>query len=770
MKKFIVILLIVPLFSGITFSQHKQDRIQFKDDNTALQDSNITLMGVWPAGSCNGVFVRDNYAYIGRGSTMEILEISDHSNPVSVGWVMTEHLIDGIYVSNSYAYVISADEGLYIIDISEPTNPYLCGYYDTVLELGFRSIYVLNNFAYLITANAATNGLHIVDISDPFNPFEAGYYDTGTGEYDVWVADSLAYVTSYFGLHIISLSDPNNPFQIGLLPSSGNNYFYYLFVKDNYAFITGGYGTLHIIDVSNPSNPTEIVAYQTGCNFATDLFIANNYAFVYGIDYKLYIIDISDPANPQAISSYNVGAWSFNIYVSDNFVFITGIMTGLHIVDVEDPSNPIEAGFYYTGGSSIYDAYVMGDYAYITNQQNSHLNVIDIDDPFDPKLTGYCYLGDIEPNIYVQDNYAFVAGGSSDFSTGYLRIIDISNPTNPVQVSQYDLGSPATSIFVAGEYTYTTTAHQLQIFDISDPANPKYVSNYNLGNMHWADEIFISGNYAFIAGAYFIPYYTETYIRLFIINILDPRNPQLETIYEGSNGSAYDIYIKYNYAFITCVLQVNDLHTEGWLDVFDISDPSNPEIIGGYFNYDQVLTNIQVKDNYAYLGFVGSYAGTEDGGLVILDISEISDLQEAGFYNAGDLWGRIFAYDEYVCLTKRTVGLLILRNDLLTAIKDDREIPKLFFLSQNYPNPWNPSTKIQYSVPQSSNVNIKVFDILGNEIETLVNEEKPAGTYELTWNASNLPSGVYFSQLKAVDPSTSSGQSFVQIKKMLLLK
>ena len=72
------------------------------------------------------------------------------------------------------------------------------------------------------------------------------------------------------------------------------------------------------------------------------------------------------------------------------------------------------------------------------------------------------------------------------------------------------------------------------------------------------------------------------------------------------------------------------------------------------------------------------------------------------------------------------------------------------------------STKIKYSVPQTSQVQIKVFDVLGNEIETLVNEEKPVGTYELNWNAANLPSGVYFYRLQA--------GSFVDIKKMLLLK
>ncbi len=85
-----------------------------------------------------------------------------------------------------------------------------------------------------------------------------------------------------------------------------------------------------------------------------------------------------------------------------------------------------------------------------------------------------------------------------------------------------------------------------------------------------------------------------------------------------------------------------------------------------------------------------------------------------------------------------------------------------FSLSQNYPNPFNPETEIGYELPQRTRVQIRVYDILGNEIETLVNEEKPAGTYELTWNAAKLPSGVYFYQLQARD--------FVQTKKMILLR
>jgi len=98
----------------------------------------------------------------------------------------------------------------------------------------------------------------------------------------------------------------------------------------------------------------------------------------------------------------------------------------------------------------------------------------------------------------------------------------------------------------------------------------------------------------------------------------------------------------------------------------------------------------------------------------------------------------------------------------LTGVEEETTLPTEFSLEQNYPNPFNPSTKIQYSVPQFSNVLIKVFDILGSEIETLVNEEKSVGSYEVEFDASKLVSGIYFYQLRA--------GSFVETKKMILLR
>jgi len=91
-------------------------------------------------------------------------------------------------------------------------------------------------------------------------------------------------------------------------------------------------------------------------------------------------------------------------------------------------------------------------------------------------------------------------------------------------------------------------------------------------------------------------------------------------------------------------------------------------------------------------------------------------------------------------------------------------------LSQNYPNPFNPSTIISWQSPEGSWQTLIIYDVLGNEIAILVNEEKPAGSYEVEWDASRLPSGVYFYQLRVGNPTTSSGQSFVETKKMVLLR
>ena len=89
-------------------------------------------------------------------------------------------------------------------------------------------------------------------------------------------------------------------------------------------------------------------------------------------------------------------------------------------------------------------------------------------------------------------------------------------------------------------------------------------------------------------------------------------------------------------------------------------------------------------------------------------------------------------------------------------------LPDKFELSQNYPNPFNPTTLIKYSLPKAGNVSLKVYNVLGKEVATLVNGYQTAGNYKVEFNARGLASGLYFYRLTAGD--------FVSVKKMMLLK
>jgi hypothetical protein len=93
---------------------------------------------------------------------------------------------------------------------------------------------------------------------------------------------------------------------------------------------------------------------------------------------------------------------------------------------------------------------------------------------------------------------------------------------------------------------------------------------------------------------------------------------------------------------------------------------------------------------------------------------------------------------------------------------DDIVLPESYRLSQNYPNPFNAGTVIEFDLPEQSYVAIGIYDLLGRRVETLVNHVKEAGYHQVTWNAVDQPSGIYFYKIEADD--------FADTKKMLLLK
>ena len=110
-----------------------------------------------------------------------------------------------------------------------------------------------------------------------------------------------------------------------------------------------------------------------------------------------------------------------------------------------------------------------------------------------------------------------------------------------------------------------------------------------------------------------------------------------------------------------------------------------------------------------------------------------------------------------------TIDNVTIKGDLLTGVtKNESQIPTEHALSQNYPNPFNPSTKIKFDIPKPSYVKLIVYDVLGREIKILVNEKLNAGRYEINWNGSSYPSGLYFYKIIT--------DEYVSVKKMLMIK
>ena len=179
----------------------------------------------------------------------------------------------------------------------------------------------------------------------------------------------------------------------------------------------------------------------------------------------------------------------------------------------------------------------------------------------------------------------------------------------------------------------------------------------------------------------------------------------------------------------------------GVASIPDIDDDGVDDVIAG----DQDGTLYCINGKGDSLIFSHNYPGDW-----IYTVNKMPSIDGNGSYEiiTGTKNGKV------VCLSGGTTNIV--------NVEDQNQTPDKFYLYQNYPNPFNPATTIQYQIPSASLVQLKVYNILGREIATLVNENKQTGSYNVNFDASSLASGIYFYTLKAGD--------FVSTKKMILLK
>jgi hypothetical protein len=249
-------------------------------------------------------------------------------------------------------------------------------------------------------------------------------------------------------------------------------------------------------------------------------------------------------------------------------------------------------------------------------------------------------------------------------------------------------------------------------------------------------------------------------------NFTQPPQPMSYYIFVGSNNPPSGTPVAIG------SVNVNDRLVSININLSSINDDGNMAVagFGGHYNPQIGLTSADYIPDLGHgtLG-VNPYAdlpwlslSPEEGSLSSNE-SEIIDV----IFNSEGLTANQL-YTGYITVTSNDIQnpFVIIPVTLFTgkasSVQNQDGVPENYSLEQNYPNPFNPSTTIKYSIPSSGYITLKVFDVLGNEIATLVNEEKPAGTYKVEFEAESFSSGIYFYKLLAGD--------FIETKKMILLK
>ena len=288
-------------------------------------------------------------------------------------------------------------------------------------------------------------------------------------------------------------------------------------------------------------------------------------------------------------------------------------------------------------------------------------------------------------------------------------------------------------------YSTNVSAYRLKLADTTWTLFNSTNSGYPLGPLNGT--IYLKGDSTFIGTNKGLVLIQNDSARV----IIDTTNSTLETqkiysFYIDSQGNKW--------------LGTFDLGLVKWIDnsTFVIYNTSNSNLPNNFVNAIDEDSNgklwLATDGGFACLenDSIISYSNLVDGSIVTLAVDNLDRVW------MGEVWtGKLYVFD----------GSNII---IITDIEDEQFdfIPQQYSLSQNYPNPFNPATTIKYKIPVLSYVFIKIYDILGREVTTLINEEKPVGVYAVEWNARNLPSGVYFYRLQA--------GSFVETKKMVLLR
>jgi hypothetical protein len=531
----------------------------------------------WDSYNGGRVCLAGNLAFVTAGYAIIVFDVSDPAHPMTLAeWrPWEEHEIEDFVVLGDIAIMRAWEDGLYIVDISNPGNMQIVG--GNLPSINWAVSMVGE---YLCMGGV---GLSMWDISDPTQPVQVAAVDTQFFIGAATISGNYAYAGTYTsGLRIIDISNPLQAFEVS---SCDSGVCETVTVTGNYAIVSKASG-LNIWNLANPAQPIFESSFRPDVVFTTSL--ASSGSLVCAGDMgahspSLLVIDIANPQTPTQVSSFGTKGGPQRIAVSGTVGYLASGWSDLLTVDLYNPLQISELGTSNEESSySAFDVVIRGNFAY-TACGSGGLMVFDVSNPAQPE-----YIASVQEivsirRIIIVGDYAYVIDGYSG-SSFWLRTFSLQQPAAPVGVDTLFITNYASGncgIQAANGYLYYGREWGFYVYSLTNPAAPQLVGSCDLPHAlgFCVTDLSLLDHYAYVA-------YWNGGIR--IIDIGDFAHPTEV----GSLGEST----------LAVAVSGNTLITYGpnGISVKDLTNRLNPITIG-YYYYN--TTNERILD----MDIIGPY-------------------------------------------------------------------------------------------------------------------------------------------------------------------
>jgi len=299
----------------------------------ALRADCLFVLAQWSSfGLTQDVTLVSELGYVADGDDgLRILNLSDPARPSLLGEYDSPGFTVDVAVQDGFAFLADTETGLKVVNAFDPAAPFLVG--DMLTPGEALGVDVSGGIAFLAVGSA---GLLVADVSNPAFPSTIAIKDLPGSSNDVVIDASLAYVAAGgAGLQIVDVSDPPSPQSLG---AAGDLQAERLAIVGDLAYVAGFAG-LSILDVSDPTTPIHLGIIKIGSNRATDVVIDGEIAYFSsegGPDSGLWVADVSVPTAPNLLAHYPTPSFARGVAFRDGLVYVAGHGAGLFVIDPAD--------------------------------------------------------------------------------------------------------------------------------------------------------------------------------------------------------------------------------------------------------------------------------------------------------------------------------------------------------------------------------------------------------------------------------------------------